>query len=381
MKEIVIITTGWFPEGDAGAVRLLMMSKALTASGYHVTALCRGKVNDKGTVDGIDYLSLRHLSSTAGKVFDMVKFPARVKSYLKERKDSLHGVYIYNAHISVFKFCKKFCKENGIKLVHDCVEWYSPEEFKLGKLSHDYRVKNSINTKIIDKSFSVIAISRFLEDHFKSKGIKTLRVPVLCDSSKRQTPKAENGDKLTLFYGGLPGTKDLVGNIMKAAALLTKEEQSRLKLVFVGTTREYLINKCYIEPSVIDSCEGMLELCGRVPRAEVLERMEKADFSLLARDASLRYAKAGFPSKVVEALANATPMLCNISSDLDLVLSDGENAIIAKSHDPRDLAEAISRAIKLTPEEKNAMSRNALDTAARLFDYNAYSEKLAEFFE
>ena len=107
--------------------------------------------------------------------------------------------------------------------------------------------------------------------------------------------------------------------------------------------------------------------------------MEEADFALLIRDASLRYAKAGFPSKVVEALANATPMLCNLSSDLDEYLVDGYNAILAKDHTPEELAVALRRALLLSPQEKNQMSVQALKTAKDRFDYHEYVDELCGF--
>ena len=131
----------------------------------------------------------------------------------------------------------------------------------------------------------------------------------------------------------------------------------------------------------IENCSDILEIIGRVSRNEVLEYMENADFVMLPRNAELRYAKAGFPSKVVEALANATPIFCNISSDLGEYLIDGENAMIAASHRPEDIADTLRRALNLTPEQKNQMSKNALLTAKENFDYRLYSHKFKEIFE
>ncbi len=377
-KKCVIITTGHFPEGDAGAVRLHMMGKAMTEAGYNVNVLCRSKLNDSGIIDDIRYTSLRKRDGhKLVRGLDYYRFPGRVARYLKKNKD-LACVYIYNAHISVFNYCKKFCKKHNIRLVHDCVEWYSPEEFSKGEKSSAYKMKNKINTEIIDSSFSVIAISRFLEDYFSGKGIRTLRVPILCDPTQRTTPKA-NPEKLTLFYAGAPQKKDLVGNILEALLLLTEEERSKLRFVLIGANKSYLIYRSGVSAETINACSGILELCGRVPRDVVLQKMKEADFTVLPRDASLRYAKAGFPSKVVESLVNATPILCNYSSDLELYLKDGENALVADDHTPKALADTIRRALALSAEEKLEMSRMALESAKTHFDYRIYAEKLEEF--
>lgn len=382
-NSIIVITTGWFPEGDAGAVRLQMMGRALVESGYKVTVLCRGKLNDKGSFHGVNYISFR--TKEGGfvvKAMDYSRFPSMVQHYLQTSKNELFGVYIYNAHDTLFSYCKSFCKQYHIKLFHDCVEWYSPEEYKLGKFDRWYRMKDRINTKILDNSFSVIAISEFLYDYFTSKGIHTIRIPILCDSDVRVEPKdLHEGNITTVFYGGLPGTKDLVGNLLEASLLLDESERKKLRIVIVGAKKDYLTQVSHISADIIDRCADFIELCGRVPRSTVLEKMENADFSFLARDKDLRYAKAGFPSKVVEALSNATPMLCNITSDLADYLVDGENAIIAEDHTPEALCHALRRAIKMTAAEKQEMSKKALETAKSRFDYRMYKETIKDFFE
>ena len=382
-NKIVIITTGWFPEGDAGAVRLQMMGRALTELGYKVTVLCRGKLNDKGQYYSVEYCSFRNKQSgLLSKVIDYIQFPEKVKMHINNHLDDLYAIYIYNAHDSLFTYCKKLCSKNGIRLIHDCVEWYSPEEYTLGKFDIWYRKKNRINTKIIDKSFSIIAITKYLEEYFSSKGINTIRVPILCDSETEIKPKPLHEDDVTtIFYGGLPGTKDLVGNLLEASLMLTEDEKKKLKIVIVGATKDYLVRVSHIRSDVIDRCSDYTVLHGRLQRKQVLEIMSKADFSFLARDSELRYAKAGFPSKVVEALSNATPMICNITSDLADYLIDGNNAIIAASHAPDDLCDAIRRAMSLSASEKQQMSSEALQTAKQYFDYRNYVDALKQFIE
>ena len=380
-NKIVIITTGWFPEGDAGAVRLQMMGRALTEIGYKVTVLCRGKLNDKGQYFSVEYCSYRNKQSGLfSKIIDFIEFPSKVKKYLNNNNEELYAVYIYNAHDSLFTYCKSFCHKHSIKLIHDCVEWYSPEEYTLGRFDIWYRKKNRINTKIIDKSFSIIAITKYLEEYFSSKGINTIRVPILCDTETGITPKPLNeNDVTTIFYGGLPGTKDLVGNLLEASLMLTEDEKKKLKIIIVGATKDYLVRVSHIRSDVIDRCLDYTVLHGRLQRKQVLEIMSESDFSFLARDRELRYAKAGFPSKVVEALSNATPMICNISSDLEEYLVDGKNAILAEDHTPSALCNALRRAINLSSLDKQSLSINALETAKNKFDYRIYKDKIRDF--
>ena len=133
VKKIVIINYGPFPEGDAGAVRLRFVGRALIDAGFRVEVLCRGAVNDAGCVDGISYKSLR--SCDGNVVFrgiDRLLFPGKVKRYFKKNKD-VDCIYIYNAQTSSFEYCKRLREKYGICLIHDCVEWYSADEFKNGE--------------------------------------------------------------------------------------------------------------------------------------------------------------------------------------------------------------------------------------------------------
>ena len=379
MKNLIMITSGHFPEGEAGSLRIKYIGKAFVECGYNVTVLCRGQAKDHGVIDGIQYYSMRSIKTgKIKKVIDYLSFTRHVKEYLKTNKQA-DCVYVYNAPAAVFSWLKKYSKKTSAKLIHDCVEWYSPEEFKLGVFDPAFIMKNYINTKILTSDYRIIAISKYLESYFLRKGISTLRVPMLCDNSSVQPNKSQEDKRLHLFYAGAPGGKDIIGNVIKALALLPEEEQNKIEFSIFGCTKEYLISTCGIASEDINMVQNMLQIYGRVSRKEVIEKMSIADFVVLPRNAELRYAKAGFPSKVVEALSNATPILCNLSSDLGEYLIDGENAILAKDHEPDSLAEAIYRAMQLTGDDKRRMSECARDTAEKFFDYRKYSESLYEF--
>lgn len=379
MKNVVMITNGLFPEGEAGALRIKYIAKALISKGCNVIVLCRGISKDSGIIDGIQYYSFRNVKARGlKKVLDYLSFPANIKEYLI-MNGPIDSVYVYNAHVAIFKWLKKYSKKNHVKLVHDCVEWYSPEEFKYGRFDPSYILKNYINAKILDNKYNVIAISKYLEKYLTSKGISTLRIPMLCDCSTIKTKKKIDTDRVRLFYAGAPGGKDLVGNVIQAVSLLSEEDRNRVSFTLIGCTKEHLINVCGVPAESIENTNDVVEICGRIPREQVLQRMGTANFVVLSRNAELGYAKAGFPSKVVEALSNSTPILCNLSSDLSDYLVDGKNAIIASDHTPEAIAEAIHRALLLTYEQKQEMCENAEKSAQCLFNYSIYSDDLYQF--
>lgn len=375
-----MITEGHFPQGDAGAVRLLYMAKALCGAGYGVTVLCRGRYGS-GSIDGINYVSLREKKSDFfRKAVALLRFPARAAAWLEKHPDT-DAVYLYhNVQKPLFSYCRKKAGKGRFSLLFDCVEWFSPEQFPLGKLSPAYRRQHRTVTGTVDSTFRVIAISRFLEEYFSGKGIDTLRVPMLCEAV--QPSGSRNcGETLRLLYAGTAQGKDLVAELLEAALLLPPRQRERLRIDIVGPSRENLMKKCGVSAATLDACGTFLTVHGRVPRERVLEMLRQADFSLLLRDASLRYARAGFPSKVVESLSQGTPVLCNLSSDLGEFLREGENAVIAASHSPKDIAAALERALTMPSAQKEAMGQRALESAARYFDYRNYISAVREFLE
>lgn len=378
MKKAVIITAERYPTGGAGAVRLQYIARALKGAGFEVVVLCRGNANESGVEEEVRYFSLRKPRSyKLAKIYDYFRFIPRVKRLLQTEFKDASCLYLYGVPAPLAKWIKsRFGKET--KLVYDCVEWYSPEEFNWGRLDIRYQANNYINSRLIESPFSVVAISRYFEDYYRQKELPVLRVPILCDP-KQAKKKLKISERLVLFYAGVPEKKDRIGNVLEAALLLSPEDRKKLKVRFIGVTQESLARRSGISLRTIEACSDFLELSGRMPRSAVLDELRSADFLVLPRDASLRYAKAGFPSKVVESLANATPVLCNYSSDLELYLTDGENALIADDHTPEALAATLRRALCLTAAEKERMSENALRTAERFFDYRLYVEPLQEF--
>ena len=127
-----------------------------------------------------------------------------------------------------------------------------------------------------------------------------------------------------------------------------------------------------IQEDLLNKLSSHLVIHGRVDHTTVLELLKETDFTVLIRDPNQRYAKAGFPSKVVESLANATPVLCNYSSDLRLYRQDGENATIAQEPTSESVVSAMRKALALTIDDRKNMCNLALKTAKEHFDMRLY---------
>ncbi len=81
---------------------------------------------------------------------------------------------------------------------------------------------------------------------------------------------------------------------------LVSDERNSVEFHVIGVNENQLISICGVEKSCIDDLEGTLFVHGRVPRDEALKWVQNADFTMLIRDESLRYAKPDFQRKLLK---------------------------------------------------------------------------------
>lgn len=382
MKKAIIITENNYPEGDAGAVRQHAFAKMLSEMDYDVLVIGYGKPT-KGNVeiyDGIKYISFRENSNNkAFRICNRMMFGNKFYKYIIKNYLELDLLFVVDLMPNAFKKIIKLKKKYNCTLIHDSVEWYSKEEFKFGKYDIAYKRKDFTNTKVINENWNVIAISTYLKKHFQKLANKTIRIPVIMDIKKIDFRiKVKSNDKIVFSYAGGPGKKDFLREIINGFALLNSNELKKIEINIIGVNKQQLINLCEVDEKAIDALGTCLKIHGRVERSKAVDYIKNSDYSLLIRDENLRYAKAGFPTKIVESLACGTPPLCNYSSDLELYLEDKKNSIIANGHTSRDVYEAVKKALLITNEnDRSLMRENSRKLALSSFDYSVYKDILS----
>lgn len=381
MKRILIVTTDRYPNGDAGAVRTHALAKLLQAVGYEPTVVGMGRSTnfDFCKEDGVSYTSFRLSSSKLiSRVNGRLQFCKRVKTLLS-RDVSWDAILMGLVSRKTMVVLKRYAKEKNIPLLHDSVEWYSPEQFSIGKLHPTYISMDLRNRVYIDKTVRVIAISSYLERHFQNRGVAAIRIPAVLNV--RQTPcdKCVDREKIVFSYAGSPGKKDYLRVIVEGFA--TMQASAPFELRLIGVTKKQLVSLCDVDPAHIDKLGERLCCMGRIPREDVLRELSRSDFTVLIRSEEQRYAKAGFPTKFAESLATATPVISNATSDILDYLQDGVNGYLVSACSSEALTVALQKAICLTYEERVSMQQAARRTAEEYFDYARYKEPLKEFIE
>lgn len=367
-----------YPNGDAGSIRQSKLAEMLRRLDYEVLVVGLGEYTKLNIIesDSIPYISLRgEKSDKLHKIFDYIKYWYKLKKIMVKYKPDV--VLIDDIGVIRTIQMKKYCSTNRIILVHDSVEWYSPEQFKFGKFSWAYISKNIINTQLINSNCRVIAISKYLENHFSSKGIECIRIPIVLSSRDFNRRKNTKADKVCFTYAGQIGKKDYIQTILKSFSLLSRETLNKVEINIVGSSREDVL-KLGVENSVLDKINDVITFFGKIENSKVIKLLEKTDFTLLIRDPSKRYAKAGFPSKMVESLSNSTPLVCNLTSDMDEYLQNNKNALIADNFEEHTVAEVLKKAISMNYESRCEMYTNAIKTAEENFTLDRYLRSLAK---
>jgi glycosyltransferase involved in cell wall biosynthesis len=376
--QILLISYNDFPGGDAGAVREYSLSKLIQSLGHKVTIFTMGKV-DAGSnhqFRGIDYYSLRIPAvDLYSKIKNYVDYSRRLKEKLNSFEKKPDAILVVNIPVNALRMVKKFAKDNNCLLIHDSVEWYSPVQFKLRYFSPSFITKELYNRVLIDHEFRVIAISRYLQEHFLKRGLLVERIPIFFPTDEISCEKICDFDKLRLLYAGSPGKKDYLLEMIRGLSLLSDSELKRIEFQIFGVSKETM--EQLLGRELYLRLKNCLVIHGKVSRGTVLENLKHAHFTVMLRDPSLRYAKAGFPTKVVESLVSATPVITNISSDLAEFLIDGKNSIIVDGCLAVDFKASIERALQLDREAIESMFAESRKTAEDFFDIGSYTSQMA----
>lgn len=379
-KQIVIITGDEYPNESAGAVRTHSFAKIFSALGYvpHVIGMGGATSFQWSEYDHVSYCSLRYTSKKLlSRLLGRLLFGYNLKNVLKHCAASdIAGIMWVSGGKNALRYVKRFSRRYSIPLYYDCVEWYSPSEFLLGKFSPEYRENNRINTRLIDQNFRVFSISSYLDEHFKSRQISTVRIPVILDVQhipfrETRNDAVSNPGKIRMIYAGSPGRKDRLREMVKAIGMLSPENREKIEFHIVGITLDGY-EKIYGERPQSELLRSVF-FDGRQSRSTVLQMVADSDFAFLLRPANERYAMAGFPTKVAESLSLGTPMLCNLSSDLSIYLENGVNSVLIEDCTVEACSHALNYILALRRDQIDQMRISARKTAEGNFDWRNYT--------
>ncbi|MEV0724395.1 glycosyltransferase [Micromonospora purpureochromogenes] len=373
-----------YPWGEAASRRVDGITRSLATAGHRVVVgsgqHAPAVLTELGDVEGsgsVAHVGLGELPSggetlLAKSVQVLLRWGRRTVAWLDAQPQKPSHVILYGGGTPYAVHLRRWCRDNHVPLVVDVVEWYSPRQFAGGAVGPFYLGAQLALRHHYPRCAGVIAISRHLEESYRSRGSRVVRVPPTLDvRGIAVSDRSATADRTTLLYAGSPGKKDLLAEII-AAVDRTSRAGGDLTLQVLGPSPDEVRRLLRAEPP------ESVQVLGRVPQQDVSRAVREADFTVLLRPPA-RYAQAGFPTKFCESLANGTPVIANLTSDLELHLHDGVEGIVCLDPSVDALAGALRRAVALTGEERATMRKAAREQALDSFDFRAHAVPLAQF--
>jgi len=383
---VAIVGPFQFPRGGAAARRVLGNALMLSEIGYDVI-IAAGQKEKSNRLRSINKF-IKMISINERKA---EKCPTLIKHllYINMGKltvkwlDNLEikpkAVILYSGYSPYLLRLVPWCRKNGIPLIFDAVEWYQPNHLQGGGCLGPYRWNIELAMKILAvKANNIIAISRYLQKYYDSKKCQTVRIPPTLDTVKI-VPRIErmNREKIVLCYAGNPGKKDLIIPLLQAMKKIDPDGR-RLELQIVGVDEDEFRSGNRHNRDLDGSIIDKVRFYGKMTYRKTWEIVRNADYSVVIRK-PLRYAQAGFPTKVVESLALGTPVLCNITSDLGSYIHDGMEGIVSESWRANDIMNCLKRIMNTSEAKIVDMRKSARRCAVENFDFRKYKEKMLAF--
>lgn len=373
-----------FPNGGAAARRILGNAKALRDGGYKVVIasgqLPENEQSDSFFFEGFKVESIGERTAedypNALRYLSYFNMGSKTVNWLDKLKTKPGCIILYSGYSPYLKNLLPWCKANGVSLIFDAVEWYDPKTVYHWLISPYHWNTELAMRYYIPRARNVISISRYLDNYYSRRSCQSVVVPPLVDLSLMPAPEApQTTDILRLSYTGTPGYKDLFNEYLEAILELDPDG-TKIRFDIAGVSKKQLVNYPAFVKRGLTSGHSAFNAKGLVPHSEAIDITKRSDFSLLLRK-PLRFAMAGFPTKLVESLSLGTPLITNLTSDIGLYLENDKSSIICADSTVSSLRSGIDRALSLKVEDKISM-RNQAALKAQQFDYRNYISNLSD---
>ncbi|WP_156499601.1 glycosyltransferase [Oleiphilus sp. HI0061] len=379
-KTVIYVGPFAFPNGGAAARRILGISKSLQANGYKVKVASGQQPREEASsfdYEGIEVHSLNERTAEAYpkllKYLAYLTIGKKTLVWLDVLDEKPDAIILYSGYSPYFLKLLPWCRRNNVPLIFDAVEWYDPPSRLHGILNPYYWNIELAMHVLSPKCGNIIAISRYLDEYYQSKGCNTVRVPPTLDTSSTEARlKSCESEKISLSYTGSPGHKDFLDNVLEALLQLDQNGEKFL-LHIAGITNAQLLTFPALQKRGLQRIPECLKCYGVVPQAQAIDIVRNADFSVLLRP-NKRYANAGFPTKFVESFSVGTPVIANHTSDLAEYLKDEQTGIVCADESVDSMLSGLTRIMRLNGNQLNVMRSNARGVAESSFDNTVASD-------
>jgi glycosyltransferase involved in cell wall biosynthesis len=359
------------PDKNAAAHRVINNGKVFHALGYEVS-FCGITHSD----DSIDQFTDAQIDAFPYS-YRNKRYPEGIKDWFRDlssidyykkiiEKSATHIsiVVVYNTPSLMTYLLKRYCSLKGIKLIVDVSEWYVvPKENPLL-----YRIVKGLDINLsmqfaYKKADGIIAISKFLYKYYDKQNI--ILVPPLVDieGTRLRVPLDSFKEApINLIYSGSAGIgqKDNLIKVLQSLKRISSKVPP-FEVLVLGVSSQVVSLKAKELPNV--------KFLGRLPHAECLSLIKKADYSIFVREFNL-VTQAGFPTKFVESISCGTPVLTNANSNVADYLGDDKLGQLLKTDSDEELDVSLVIALSRSRSDIKLMKQYCLKS--NVFHFENY---------
>jgi|GEM_PF-1198930 len=397
-QELKLIIVGWiaFPFGAASGERIRLLAKGLNELGANVRVL---------TTRAIAYRQ-EDIRPGGSMVFQCVPYEPlagftgggerppgqRLALYLEAirklqrrledlaRTGGVTAVLAYTRSYLLLSSVSRVCRSFRLPLFADCVEWFTPSHYTLGVLN-PFCWDNHLGRNLCARRCrGIIAISKYIENRCRQRGVPTLRIPALYDFDTVNSPnpvKANTGFDL-MYVGNFKADDGFLETCLGVRAARAKGCPVRLLCVGARDWPKWIHGPA---ANLIEALkrDDAIRLLGRLPEEQYHSVLRTPDAHVLLRTRSIT-TQAAFPTRLPQLLATGRPVFTTDVPDVPDYLTDRKDAHVlpAGPHLPSIFAERLAESWR-DPNLGVNLGLAGLKQAQQCFDYQRHALRLLEF--
>ncbi|MEF2560055.1 MAG: glycosyltransferase family 4 protein [Eggerthellaceae bacterium] len=375
------------PSDDAMTRRSLAVVTLLEKCGFDVEVACTGVIPKEKGVPGDFFGRTLYWSRdlSLGKWNLVSKYFERLFS--NKSWDLCKGVLdrscpdivvVYGVSFEIAKRLAAYCKKRSIAVYADDTDWFDLS-FSGDLASYIIGLSKEKRFLKMDPLFDgVIAISKYLEEHFSNLGTRAFFLPSVVaemPSFDVVENKEHSATELRLIYAGSLGCgKDHLESVLSYIVSQPKSLSRCVSIDIAGVTKD----ECRSNGWGAYLNDERIRIHGIIEHSCVLSMLRSADFGVLFRE-DARYAKAGFSTKFSECMSMGVPMICNRVGGADAVISNGYDGVVLDDSSEQAIASALLELASMPLHAISETSLNARSTAESLFLIDSYVDDFSRY--
>lgn len=378
--RIAYVTPHPIPSNAAMSRRMEGIALSLQAGGHEVRIISGARPTvdrrwDAGTVEAVNELSRG--SSVLWRPTRSFRYGPPTVRRLDELRGEVDAVLIYGGLTPFAVRLLQWGRRRRVPILADVVEWYQMTHLRGGPLGPHALNSEVTMRAVLPRLDGLICISSFLADYYRQRGVPVVVVPPTLDTEAvrpRLDADPHRRQVLTLAYAGTAGKKDNLDAVADAVVRVDPTG-SLIRLLVAGSTAATLHRLPALQ-QFHRRLPGSIIPLGEISQTEALEVVRDADYIPLLRE-DKKFARAGFPTKLVESMSVGTPMMGNRVGDLGQYLEDDRDALLTASPTAGAFADLLDRALTIDSHHHLRLRREARATAVRQFDFRGYVDQVS----